>query len=172
MWVILILTTNYFGGMQWHSWLRHCTTSQKVTNSIPCGVTAIFHWRNPLATLWLWGCLGLYEKWVPGIFPGRYRWQLCYLHVPVVLKSGSLKLLEPSGHAQPCTGIALPYKFFSHNLWEAQCWEEAGSCFVDTKSGNVVVEWGYKPNTGEQNCLVNKLYQNDWKQQSEIWIHG
>jgi hypothetical protein len=29
-------------------------------------------------------------------------------HVPIVLKSGSLKLLEPSGPVQACNGIALP----------------------------------------------------------------
>jgi hypothetical protein len=28
--------------------------------------------------------------------------------VPIVLKSGSLNLLEPSGPAQACNGIALP----------------------------------------------------------------
>jgi len=28
--------------------------------------------------------------------------------VPIVLKSGSLKLLEPSGPVQACNGIALP----------------------------------------------------------------
>jgi len=30
------------------------------------------------------------------------------LHVPIVLKSGGLKLLEPSGPVQACIGIALP----------------------------------------------------------------
>jgi hypothetical protein len=34
--------------------------------------------------------------------------------VLIVLKSGSLNLLEPSGHAQPYTWIVLPYKFFCH----------------------------------------------------------
>src|SRR5215510_8922910 len=34
----------------------------------------------------------------------------CHLHVPIVLKSGSLKLLEPSGPVKACNGIALPYK--------------------------------------------------------------
>ena len=34
---------NFFGGMQWHNWLRHCTTSQQVVSSIPNGVTGIFH---------------------------------------------------------------------------------------------------------------------------------
>jgi hypothetical protein len=35
------------GGMRWHSWLRHCSTSWKVTGSIQDGVTGIFHWHNP-----------------------------------------------------------------------------------------------------------------------------
>jgi len=34
-----------------------------------------------------------------------------HLHVPIVLKSGSLNLLEPSGHVQACIGIALPFTF-------------------------------------------------------------
>ena len=28
---------------RWRSWLRHCTTSQKVAGSIPDGVIGIFH---------------------------------------------------------------------------------------------------------------------------------
>ena len=32
-----------------------------------------------------------------------------HLHVPIVLKSGSLNLLEPSGPVQACNGIALPF---------------------------------------------------------------
>jgi len=39
---------------------------------------------------------------------GVYRWQPYHLHVPNVLKSGSLNLLEPSGPVQACNGIALP----------------------------------------------------------------
>ena len=31
-----------------------------------------------------------------------------HLHVPIVLKSGSLNLLEPSGPVQACDRIALP----------------------------------------------------------------
>jgi hypothetical protein len=34
-------------GMRWHSWLRHCATSWKVTGSIPDGVIGIFYWLNP-----------------------------------------------------------------------------------------------------------------------------
>ena len=40
---------------------------------------------------------------------GAYSWQPYYLHVPTVLKSGSLNLLEPSGPIQACNGIALPF---------------------------------------------------------------
>jgi len=32
-----------------------------------------------------------------------------HLHVPIVLKSGNLKLLEPSGPVQACNWIALPF---------------------------------------------------------------
>jgi len=34
--------------------------------------------------------------------------------VPIVLKSGSLNLLEPSGPVQACNGIALPLPFISY----------------------------------------------------------
>ena len=40
---------------------------------------------------------------------GAYGWQPYHLHVPIVLKSGSLSLLEPSGPVQACNGIALPF---------------------------------------------------------------
>jgi hypothetical protein len=39
---------------------------------------------------------------------GVYGWQPYHLHVPIVLNSGSLNLLEPSGPLQVCSGIALP----------------------------------------------------------------
>jgi len=32
--------------------------------------------------------------------------------MPIVLKSGSLKLLELSGPVQACNGIALPFTFY------------------------------------------------------------
>jgi hypothetical protein len=30
----------------WCSWLRHCAASRKVTDSIPYGLTGVFHWHN------------------------------------------------------------------------------------------------------------------------------
>ena len=38
-------------------------------------------------------------------------WGLVHLHVPNVLNSESLNLLEPSGPVQACNGIALPLPF-------------------------------------------------------------
>jgi hypothetical protein len=61
--------------------------------------------------LWPWGRLSLQQKWVPEMFPGGKRRPVrraCHLHVPIVLKSGSLNLLEPSGPVKACNGIALP----------------------------------------------------------------
>jgi len=40
---------------------------------------------------------------------GTYGWQPYHLHEPIVLKSGSLNLLESSGPVQACNGIALPF---------------------------------------------------------------
>jgi len=46
-------------GTWWHSWLRHCATSRKVTGLIPDGVIGVFHWHILLAVLWPWGWLSL-----------------------------------------------------------------------------------------------------------------
>ena len=42
---------------------------------------------------------------------GALGWQPYHLHVPIVLKSGCLNLLEPSGPVQACNGIALPLPY-------------------------------------------------------------
>jgi len=34
-------------GPQWHSWLRHCATRQKVAGSVSDSVTGIFHRHYP-----------------------------------------------------------------------------------------------------------------------------
>jgi hypothetical protein len=38
---------------------------------------------------------------------GAYGWQPHHYHVPIVLKSGSLNLMEPYGPVQACNGIAV-----------------------------------------------------------------
>jgi hypothetical protein len=40
---------------------------------------------------------------------GAYGWQPYHLRVLIVMKSGNLNLLEPSGPVQTCNGIALPF---------------------------------------------------------------
>jgi hypothetical protein len=49
------------------------------------------------------------NKWVPVKAAGALCWQPYHLYVPIVLKSGSLNLLEPPGPVQACNGIALPF---------------------------------------------------------------
>jgi hypothetical protein len=54
------------------------------------------------------------------------------LHVPIVFRSGSLNLLEPSGPVQACKGIALPLPFFTNSPdytdqhMRANTWEGIG----------------------------------------------
>ena len=44
---------------------------------------------------------------------GAEGWKPYHLHVPIVLKSGSLNLLKPSGPVLACNGIALPFTFYN-----------------------------------------------------------
>ena len=80
-----------------------------------------FHWHKiiPIA-LWPWGRLSLWQKWVPGVFPGCKggRWVRLTTLPPscaVVTKSGSFNFLGPSGPVQACNETALPfYLYISH----------------------------------------------------------
>jgi len=72
-----------------------------------------FHWHNPSGrTMDLRSTQPLTEmstrevSW--GVKAARaYGWQHYHLHVPIVLKSGSLNLLKPSEPVQACNGMAL-----------------------------------------------------------------
>ena len=109
-----ILITKYRGGMRWRSWLRHCATSRKVAGSSPNGVIGILHWHNLSGhTVALGSTQPLTEMSTRNISwgvkaAGVQGWQPYHFRVPIVLKSGSLNLLEPSGPVQACNGIALP----------------------------------------------------------------
>ena len=98
-------------------WLRCCATNRKVAGSIPAGVIAIFHWHKilPIA-LCPWSRLSLWQKWVPGVFPGgKGRRCVRLTTLPpscaVVMKSANLNFLEPSGPLQACNGTALPLSY-------------------------------------------------------------
>jgi hypothetical protein len=59
-----------------------------------------------------WGRLSLYQKWVPGVFPGSKCGRCVRLRTlppscDVVMKSGNLNFLEPSGPLQACNRTAL-----------------------------------------------------------------
>ena len=56
-----------------------------------------------------WGLGGGVRSW-----PMRSA-ELYQLHVPTVLKTGSLNLLETLGSVQACTVIALPFEARSQN---------------------------------------------------------
>jgi hypothetical protein len=104
------------GGMPQCSWLRHCATSRKIAGSIPDSVIGIFHWHNPSGrTMALGLTQPLTEMRTRNISwevnpAGAYGWQPYHLHVPTVLKSKTLNLLEPSGPVQACNGNALPLR--------------------------------------------------------------
>ena len=89
-------------------------TLWKVAGSIPDGVIGIFHWRNPSGgTIALGTTQCLTDTSTRNISwgvkaSGAWGWQPYHLHVPRVSKSGNLKLLEPSGRVQVCTGVVLP----------------------------------------------------------------
>jgi hypothetical protein len=101
--IIIIIIIIIIGGTRWRSWLRHCATSRKVAGSIPDGVVGFFHGHNPSGpTVALGSTQPLAEMSTRNVSwgvkgAGVYGWQPCHLHVPTVLKSGSLNLLEPLG---------------------------------------------------------------------------
>ena len=117
LWFLLPPISSLGARCWWHSWFRHCATRRKVAGSIPDGVIEIFNCHNPSGrtmTLWLTQPLTemRYQEYFLGVkAAGAYGWQPYHLHVPIVLKSGSLNLLEPSGPVQACNGIALPFPF-------------------------------------------------------------
>jgi hypothetical protein len=75
------------------------------------------------AVPWPWGRLNPQWKWVPGTFlgvkaAGAWGWQPHHLHVPNVMKSGSLNLLETLGPHRACyvTPLPLPLPYINVNL--------------------------------------------------------
>jgi hypothetical protein len=60
----------------------------------------------------------LYLEYFLGVkAAGALGLQPCHLHVPIVLKFGSLNLLEPSGPVKAYNGIALPFCICSLIYW-------------------------------------------------------
>ena len=94
------------------SWLRHCATSQKVAVSIPDGVINIFHWHNPSGRTEVDSASNEneYQEYFLGGKDGRcVRLKTLQISCAIVLKSGSLKILEPSRLLQACNGTVLAF---------------------------------------------------------------
>jgi hypothetical protein len=100
---------------QWRSWLRHCTTSRigRRFDSQWC------HWNLSLTQPFRphYGpgidsasSRNEYQEYFLGVtVAAKYGWLPYNLHVPTVLKSGILDLLETSGPVQVCDWFALPF---------------------------------------------------------------
>jgi len=91
-------------------WLRCCARNRKVLVRSQL-VSLEFQ-----IALWPCGSLSLQQKWVPGAFPGDKCGRCVRLTTlppscAVVVKSGNLNFLEPSGPLQACKGTALPFTF-------------------------------------------------------------
>jgi len=94
-------------------WLRYCA------GSIPDGVIGIFQWHNPSdRTMALGSTQPPTEMSTRNISWGKgglcVRLTILPPSCAVVMKSGNLNFLEPSGPLQACNGTALPFVYFNN----------------------------------------------------------
>jgi len=92
-----------------------------------------------------------YQEYFLGVkVAGAWSWQPYHLHVPTVLKSWSLNLLEPSRPVQACNGIVLPFLSVLHqplNHASVLCNIPIQKCFKKKNHAFVVLisfKWHYK----------------------------
>ena len=89
-------------------WLRCCATNRKVAGTIPDGVIGIFNLHNPSDRPMALGSTQPLTEMSTRRFPGGKCGRCVRLTLPpssaVVMKSGNLNFLEPSGPLQACNG--------------------------------------------------------------------
>ena len=57
--------------------------------------------------------LNEYQEYFLGVKAvSAYGWQIYHLHVPIVLKSGIVNLLEPLGQSRPVMGLLYSYYYY------------------------------------------------------------
>jgi hypothetical protein len=97
---------------------------------------------------------------------GAQGWQLCRIHVLIVLKSGSLILLEPSEPVQACNGVALPSSSYQI-LWALLQQDCVVSC-TDETDGRVDLPEGVRSFWGsgllrvKDTCKWNNLWDPEY----------
>jgi hypothetical protein len=115
--VILIMHHQWEARCWWCTWLRHCATSRKVSDSISDVIIGISNWHNPSYRTM---ALGLTQ---PVIYMGTRNisrggggkngrcvelTKPYHLHVTIFSKYGRLNILEHSEPVQASTGIVVP----------------------------------------------------------------
>ena len=118
-------------------WLRCCTTNRKVAASITYGVIGIFHWHNPSdRTMALGSTQPLTEMSTRRISWGKFGRCVRLTTLPpscaVVMKSGDLNFMEPSGPLQTCNGT---------DLYEVKCSDVEWTGVIYVKWFCFEVQW-------------------------------
>ena len=99
-------------------WLRCCATNRKVAGSIPAGVIKSFRLHYGLGVDSASNRNEYQEYFLRGKGGRCVRLTTLPLFCAVVMKSGKLKFLEPSGPLQACNGtdLTLPLLFLNFLL--------------------------------------------------------
>jgi hypothetical protein len=170
-------------GTSWRSWLMHCPTSRKVAGSISEGVIGIFNLFDPSGrTTALGSTQPLREMSTRNISWGvkvADAWAN-NLHVPIVLKSGSLNLLEPSG---PVQGMLYLYPYLSGTcsnltfncntkIMSAACYDDVMfHRWVPISRNNMLFSSSGHPEKGAKNFLRNIWYLSAKLQCVKTQVH-
>ena len=105
---------------------------------------------------------------------GAYGWQPYHLHAPIILKSMSLNLLEPSRPVQACNGMALlctyvwyiyraSYRLFYHIILFA------AECKLWTFALYNCVNYSVTVSLPRQAVLSETIYFNPWTARIQIF---
>jgi hypothetical protein len=120
--ILLIGGTRWISGWgtRWHKVWGTALQNGRLVFRFPMLSLEYFIDINIPDVLYSWGRFSLYQKWLPGMFPGSKggRW-VGLTNLPNTcadfLTSGSLKPLEISSPVKACNGIALPLYLHINN---------------------------------------------------------
>jgi hypothetical protein len=121
--------------------LRCSATNRKFAGLIPDGVIGMFHGHNPSDRTMALGVdsASNSNEYQEDVLAGRcVRLTTLPPSCALVMKSGNLNFLEPSGPLQACNGTALPLPFTSvvscrHHFTNALCSSSSACCYYQKK---------------------------------------